>query len=130
MITLLATINPGSAFFGFVFFLGIYFIPTIIAATRHHRSVLAIGVINLSLGWTVIGWFWALIWALANHGNNNQSVVVQQTVVNSMPPAPAPGQPPASFVQPSAPLQQPVPVQQVPSTGVTVTSIVPKDTNT
>lgn len=41
----------------------IHFLPTIIAALRHSRHTLAIFFINLFLGWTVIGWVVALIWA-------------------------------------------------------------------
>lgn len=44
--------------------LAFYFLPTIIAFTRPHRNTLAIGALNLLLGWTVLGWICALIWAL------------------------------------------------------------------
>ncbi len=40
-----------------------YFLPTVIAALRKKHSVLAILVLNLLLGWTLIGWVVALIWA-------------------------------------------------------------------
>lgn len=42
----------------------IHFLPTIIAALRHGRSVGGIFLLNLLLGWTVIGWVIALVWAL------------------------------------------------------------------
>lgn len=42
----------------------IHFLPTIIAALRRGRSVVGIFLLNLLLGWTVIGWVIALIWAL------------------------------------------------------------------
>ena len=45
--------------------LGLYFLPTIIAVSRHKRSAAAIGALNFFLGWTLIGWIAALIWALA-----------------------------------------------------------------
>jgi Superinfection immunity protein len=41
----------------------IHFLPTIIAALRGSRSVVGIFLLNLFLGWTVIGWVIALIWA-------------------------------------------------------------------
>ena len=41
----------------------IHFMPTIIASLRHSRSVVGIFLVNLFLGWTVIGWIVALIWA-------------------------------------------------------------------
>lgn len=44
--------------------LGIYFIPSMVAMNRRHKSISAITTVNLLLGWTIIGWLWALIWSL------------------------------------------------------------------
>jgi 4-amino-4-deoxy-L-arabinose transferase-like glycosyltransferase len=41
-----------------------YLIPTVIAAWRDHPKKTGIFLINLLLGWTVVGWLVALIWAL------------------------------------------------------------------
>jgi heme/copper-type cytochrome/quinol oxidase subunit 2 len=41
----------------------LYFLPTFVAKSRHHRSGDAITLLNLVLGWTVLGWLVALIWA-------------------------------------------------------------------
>jgi len=43
--------------------LAIYFLPFIIASSRNHHNRTAIGVLNLLLGWSVIAWIVALIWA-------------------------------------------------------------------
>ena len=43
--------------------LTIYFTPAIIAYSRKKRNVNAILVLNIFLGWTIIGWLIALIWA-------------------------------------------------------------------
>jgi hypothetical protein len=45
--------------------LALYFLPSLIASGRglHQRG--GIIVLNLFLGWTFIGWFVALIWAIA-----------------------------------------------------------------
>jgi uncharacterized membrane protein YqaE (UPF0057 family) len=40
-----------------------YFFPTIVAFIRGHQDKFAILVLNIFLGWTVIGWIKALIWA-------------------------------------------------------------------
>ncbi|HTM40494.1 MAG TPA: superinfection immunity protein [Terriglobales bacterium] len=48
-------------FFGFGFV--IYFLPTIVALVRHKRNVVSILLLNLFLGWTLIGWIVALVWA-------------------------------------------------------------------
>jgi hypothetical protein len=59
------------ALFFFHFFgawLFMYFLPTIVAIVRSKRDTLAIFLLNLFLGITVIGWIVALIWA-AKHDN-------------------------------------------------------------
>lgn len=43
-----------------------YFIPAIVANNRHHPQVGAITVLNFLLGWTLIGWVGALVWAMTN----------------------------------------------------------------
>ena len=45
-------------------FLGIYFLPLIIAWRRSHHNTLAIFVLNFLLGWTLVGWVAALVWAV------------------------------------------------------------------
>lgn len=42
----------------------IYFAPSIRAARAHKRNLGAIFALNLFLGWTLIGWVVALVWAL------------------------------------------------------------------
>jgi Superinfection immunity protein len=46
-----------------VFFL--YFTPYLVARHRQKKNREAIGVLNSFLGWTVIGWIVALVWATA-----------------------------------------------------------------
>lgn len=41
-----------------------YCIPALTAWYRSHHNTAAITAVNLLLGWTVIGWIWAFIWAL------------------------------------------------------------------
>lgn len=40
-----------------------YFPPTIVAWVRRHPNRLSIFLLNLLLGWTLIGWVVALIWS-------------------------------------------------------------------
>jgi len=42
----------------------VYFLPTIVAASRQHQNGLPIFVVNLFLGWSLIGWVIALAWSL------------------------------------------------------------------
>jgi hypothetical protein len=48
-------------FFGFSTLM--YFLPSIIALAKSKRDLLAIFLLNLFLGWSVIGWIVALVWA-------------------------------------------------------------------
>lgn len=41
-----------------------YCFPTFIALARGHPHCVPIMIINLSLGWTVVGWVGALVWSL------------------------------------------------------------------
>jgi uncharacterized membrane protein len=52
----------------FLVSLGIYFLPTILAAFRKHPNALAIFLIDLLLGWTVLGWIGAMVWAFIMPG--------------------------------------------------------------
>lgn len=45
----------------------IYFLPWLVALGRNHNNALAIFMLNLLLGATVLGWIWALIWACTNN---------------------------------------------------------------
>jgi hypothetical protein len=42
----------------------IYFLPSIVAAMRKQSNTTAIFFLNLFLGWSLIGWVIALVWAL------------------------------------------------------------------
>lgn len=42
----------------------LYFLPFIIATQRDHRNTIAIALLNLFLGWTLLGWVAALCWAV------------------------------------------------------------------
>jgi hypothetical protein len=44
--------------------LAIYFLPAIVALNRQHKNAIPILIVNLFLGWTLLGWVIALSWAL------------------------------------------------------------------
>jgi len=48
-------------FFGFGFVM--YFLPSIVALARSKRDITGIVLLNFFLGWTMIGWVVALVWA-------------------------------------------------------------------
>ncbi len=41
----------------------IYLLPTFVAQGRHHRKRKVIMLLNIFLGWTVMGWVVALLWS-------------------------------------------------------------------
>jgi hypothetical protein len=47
-----------------IFGVGLYFLPAIIAAVRHTHNSTGILLLNLFLGWTMVGWFVALLMAI------------------------------------------------------------------
>lgn len=49
-----------------IFGVGLYFLPAIIAALRHTHNATGIVLLNLFLGWTVIGWVAALLMAICS----------------------------------------------------------------
>lgn len=43
----------------------VYFVPWYIAALRDHHRRFMIGLLNLLLGWSLIGWLIAFLWAVS-----------------------------------------------------------------
>ncbi len=41
----------------------LYFLPFLVAMRRGHHNRAAIGILNLLLGWTFLGWVGALVWS-------------------------------------------------------------------
>lgn len=61
---------PGSALssvFVVVVLIGLYLLPSLVAAGRKHKNEGAIVALNLLLGWTLLGWIAALVWALTDN---------------------------------------------------------------
>ncbi len=77
--------------------LGGYFLPTIIGAARGVRNLGSLFIVNLFLGWLLIGWVIALAWSFADVKNQKQKIVYQHQPPSGQPP---PGQ------QPVAPILQ------------------------
>lgn len=46
--------------------IALFFLPAIVARGRDHPNVTSIFALNVFLGWTVIGWAIALVWALTS----------------------------------------------------------------
>ena len=69
-----------------------YFLPWAIAATRQRSNTLAIGVLNLLVGWTFIGWIAALVMAVQSEPTQVTNVAYAVApVVQAGPPSVPPG---------------------------------------
>lgn len=73
--------------------LAIFFLPIIIAVRKHHPNTLGIVLIDIFLGWSILGWLGALIWALQN------PIQTHNSTYNYQPP---PAYPQTTTSQPSA----------------------------
>ena len=51
-----------------ILFAIIYFLPSILAYNYGHKNALDIALINVFLGWTIIGWLIALVWVFSERG--------------------------------------------------------------
>jgi len=51
----------------FILLIGLYFVPWLISLSRKHNNSGAIAILNIFLGWTVIGWIVALIWSMTDN---------------------------------------------------------------
>jgi Superinfection immunity protein/Short C-terminal domain len=64
-----------------------YFLPTIIAILRRKANTGGIFVLNLLLGWTLIGWIGALVWSLS--ADAQPTIIVHNTTSSAPPPPPS-----------------------------------------
>ncbi len=78
-----------------------YLLPASVAGIRDHRNAAGIFLLNFFLGWTILGWIGALIWAVSAQDPQPQPVVVNvqtgpggQVVASAVP---APPQPTAEY---------------------------------
>lgn len=47
--------------------IALYLLPTLIAVTRKHPQSIPLAIVNMLLGWSVIGWIGALVWSLVSY---------------------------------------------------------------
>lgn len=52
----------------------LYLVPALVAAYRSHPNLTAIGVLNVLLGWTFVGWVVALVWASTAVDNKRRAI--------------------------------------------------------
>lgn len=54
----------------------LYFLPTIIAVKRDHKSKGGIIALNILLGWTMLVWLICLVWSLSDSGHSTTTINV------------------------------------------------------
>jgi threonine/homoserine/homoserine lactone efflux protein len=60
----------------------IYVLPSIIAILRGHSHTMAIIIINLLLGWTLIGWIVVFLWAVLSESTTEP---IRAKIVEKLP---------------------------------------------
>ena len=82
-----------------------YFLPWAIAATRGRSNAGAIGVLNLFVGWTLIGWIITLVMACSAHqpvaGPQTTLILTQHYVAPQLPATAAPSAPAGWYPSPT-----------------------------
>jgi hypothetical protein len=70
---------PGLAMLGLILLvLGVYWLPGILAWTRRHPDLVPIVLVNALLGWTVVGWVWAIAMLIRNRGGHLQPAAARE----------------------------------------------------
>src|SRR5262249_31656109 len=64
----------------------IYLLPTLVAISQRAHNAFNIALLNIFLGWTIIGWAAALIWSLVDTTNSQQNPAIL-SVAKAPPPA-------------------------------------------
>ena len=68
--------------------LALYFLPTVVAALRRKKNIAPILIVNLFLGWSVIGWVVSLVWALSTEAADVPPVMSAVLVQPAVQPTP------------------------------------------
>lgn len=61
----------------------LYFLPTVIARYRGHKSVVAIFILNLLEAWTILLWIAAIVWAFTSNTCANDKMMAK-TMADAM----------------------------------------------
>jgi Na+/proline symporter len=56
----------------------LYILPVLVAVLRKHPDAVAISVLSILLGWTLLGWVFALVWALNGVRKQKPQVIIPQ----------------------------------------------------
>lgn len=59
---------------GIVFGIIIYMVPTMIAYNKKHNNRLGILIVNILLGWSILGWLGTLLWACILGSDSNKNI--------------------------------------------------------
>ena len=68
----------------------LYFLPAVLAASKSHPRGLELFLVNLLLGWTLVGWLACLVWAAAAPGETKPYTPLIRSVRRRTAPRPIP----------------------------------------
>jgi hypothetical protein len=62
-----------------------YFMPVIVSVGRKHKNQLSIAVLNLLVGWTILGWIVAIVWACTDNVRRSETddLISEAELLNS-----------------------------------------------
>lgn len=66
----------------FLLLAGAYFLPSLIATYKKKKNAGAIFALNLFLGWTFLGWVFALVWSLTQDSRPDILINYSRTTTN------------------------------------------------
>jgi hypothetical protein len=65
----------------------LYFLPLYEAWRRQHPNLTGVGLVNLLLGWSIIGWVAAIVWAHKKHEASAPDTLSQERRPSPAPPS-------------------------------------------
>lgn len=106
VITFSVSVPVGSTLW-LISWIAVYFFPTIEAIIRKSQDSLPIGMLNLFLGWTVVGWVISLVWAVRTADKERRTpaffVPASATIYDGIWEKKSPTQPPPIAYKPTFP---------------------------
>lgn len=73
--------DDGSSMLLILVVIFLYFVPLIVAKARGHPSAGGVAVLNIFLGWTFLGWVFALAWAFSGTGTHETTIHINTAAV-------------------------------------------------
>lgn len=70
----------GFILFAIIITIAGYFVPSLIAFHYNAPNKLFILLVNIVIGWTIIGWVGAFLWAILEHDGTNTIQLIRESL--------------------------------------------------